>query len=99
MMKLVLAPKSIERIEEEKSSNRKVKKSGQNTSENHENEKTLQLKIRDNFTLKHGYIDSNQEFTRSGNHPSILPLFGRLGEISHFTTTNLKIHDISWVTI
>jgi hypothetical protein len=26
----------------------------------------------------HGCIDVNQEFTRCGNHPNILPLFGRL---------------------
>jgi hypothetical protein len=27
----------------------------------------------------HGCIDANQKFTRYGNQPNILPLFGRLG--------------------
>jgi hypothetical protein len=40
--------------------------------------KKLQHEIGDDLTQKHGYIDVNQEFTRCGNHPNILPLFGRL---------------------
>jgi hypothetical protein len=43
--------------------------------------KTLQLKIGDDLTQTHGYIDANQEFTRCGNYPNIIPLFERL-EIS-----------------
>jgi hypothetical protein len=39
----------------------------------------LQLKIGDDSTQKDSYIDTNQEFTRCGNHPNILPLFRRLG--------------------
>jgi hypothetical protein len=29
------------------------------------------------FNPKHIYIEANQMFTRCGNHPNILPLFGR----------------------
>jgi hypothetical protein len=39
----------------------------------------LYLKIGDDSTLKHDYIDVNQEFTRCENHTNILSLFGRLG--------------------
>jgi hypothetical protein len=38
----------------------------------------LQLKEGEDLTQKHNYIEANQEFTRCGNHPNILPLFGRL---------------------
>jgi hypothetical protein len=31
------------------------------------------------FNPKHNYNEANQMFTRCGNHPNILPLFGRLG--------------------
>jgi hypothetical protein len=41
--------------------------------------KNIAAKIGDDLTQKHNYIDANQEFTRCGNHPNILPLFGRLG--------------------
>jgi hypothetical protein len=40
--------------------------------------KILQHKIGDDSTQKDSYIDVNQTFTRCGNHPNILPLFGRL---------------------
>jgi hypothetical protein len=40
--------------------------------------KTLQHKIGDDLTQKHDYIDTNQEFTRCGNHHNILSLFGGL---------------------
>jgi hypothetical protein len=39
----------------------------------------LQLKVRDDLTSKHYYIDVNQEFTWCENHPNIISLFGRLG--------------------
>jgi hypothetical protein len=38
----------------------------------------VELMIGDELALKHNYIDVNQEFTRCGNHPNILLLFGRL---------------------
>jgi hypothetical protein len=41
--------------------------------------KILQHEEGDDSIQKHNYIDVNQEFTRCGNHPNILPLFGRLG--------------------
>jgi hypothetical protein len=41
--------------------------------------KTLQLKIGEDLAQTHGCIDANQESTRCGNQPNILPLFGRLG--------------------
>jgi hypothetical protein len=41
--------------------------------------KILQLKIGDELTQTHICIDANQESTRYENHPSILPLFRRLG--------------------
>jgi hypothetical protein len=47
--------------------------------------KTLQHEEGDDSIQKHNYVDVNQEFTRCGNHPNILPLFGKLGEISHFS--------------
>jgi hypothetical protein len=34
---------------------------------------------RRDLTLKHGYIDVNQEFIRCRNHSNILSLFERLG--------------------
>jgi hypothetical protein len=55
-MRLILAPKSMEGIEE------KLLKS---------------QKMKDGPTQKDSYIDANQWFTRCGNHPNILPLFGR----------------------
>jgi hypothetical protein len=39
----------------------------------------MQLNNGDESTKKDSYIDANQEFTRCGNHPNILSLFGRLG--------------------
>jgi hypothetical protein len=45
--------------------------------------KTLQHKIGDDLTQKHDYIDTNQEFTRCGNHHNILTLW-RIEGISHF---------------
>jgi hypothetical protein len=43
---------------------------------------------RDSIT-KISYIDENQTSTRCGNCPNILPLFGRLGRISHNLSTLL----------
>jgi hypothetical protein len=77
-MRHVLAPKP-QKESKKNSSNREVKSRAENTSENHKKWKTLQLKIWDDSTQKDNYIDANQEFTRCGNHPNILPLFGRLG--------------------
>jgi hypothetical protein len=36
------------------------------------------IMVGDDSTQKDSYIDASQEFTRCGNHPNILPLFGRL---------------------
>jgi hypothetical protein len=47
--------------------------------------KTFQHIERGDSIQTHGCIDSNQEFTKCGNRPNILPLFGRLGENSHFS--------------
>jgi hypothetical protein len=41
--------------------------------------KLSELKIGDDLTQTHICVDADQEFTRCGNHPNILPLFGRLG--------------------
>jgi hypothetical protein len=54
-------------------------KSGQKYLQKSWKLKMLQLKIEGDLTLKHDYIDANQEFTRCENHPNILPLFWRLG--------------------
>jgi hypothetical protein len=70
--RLVLAPKTMEEIDEN-SSNREI----ENTSKNHKKLKILQLKIGEDLAQTHGYIDANQEFTRCRNHPNILLLFGR----------------------
>jgi hypothetical protein len=40
--------------------------------------KKLQHNIGDDLTQKNNNIDSNQEFTRCGNHHNILSLFGGL---------------------
>jgi hypothetical protein len=77
-MKLILAPKHIEGINDI-SSNCEIKNQAKNTFKNHKNKKILQLKIGDDLTLKHDYIDGNQEFIRCRNQPNILPLFRRLG--------------------
>jgi hypothetical protein len=53
--------------------------SGQKYLQKSQKWKILQLKIWDDSTQKGNYIDANQEFTRCGNHPNILPLFERLG--------------------
>jgi hypothetical protein len=54
----------------------------------------LQLKIRDDSTQKDSYIDANQEFTKCGNHPNILPLFERLGRylISLISSLRYEAH-------
>jgi hypothetical protein len=54
--------------------------------------KTLQRKIGDDSTQKDSYIDANQEFTRCGNHPNILPLFGRFGR-SHTSLLSSLRHE------
>jgi hypothetical protein len=60
-MRLILAPKHREGINEKliKSWDRKL---GQNYLQKLWKWKTLQLKIGDNLTLKHGYIVANQDF-------------------------------------
>jgi hypothetical protein len=78
MMRLILAPKSMEEIKEELLKSQS-KKSGQKYLQKSQKWKILQLKIGDDSTQKDSYIDANQEFTRCENHPSILPLFERLG--------------------
>jgi hypothetical protein len=80
MMRLILAPKSMEGIEE-KLLKSWSQKSGQKHLWNSQKWKTLQLKIGDDLTQIDSYIDANQEFTRCENHPNILPLFGRLGRL------------------
>jgi hypothetical protein len=78
MMRLILAPKSMEGIEQKllKSGSQK---SGQKYLRKSQKYKTLQLKIGDDSTQKDSYINANQKFTRCENHPNILPLFRRLG--------------------
>jgi hypothetical protein len=77
MIRLILAPKSTEGIEEKllKSWSKKL---GQKYLQKSQKWKTLQLKIGDDSTQKDSYIDANQEFTRCENHPNIFPLFGWL---------------------
>jgi hypothetical protein len=41
--------------------------------------KTFQHIDRGDSIKTHRYIDANPVFIRCGNHPNILPLFGRLG--------------------
>jgi hypothetical protein len=41
--------------------------------------KNITAQQKNDSTQKDSYIDANQGFTRCGNHPNILPLFGRLG--------------------
>jgi hypothetical protein len=55
--------------------------------------KTLQLKIGDDLTVKHGYIDANQEFTRCRNHSNILPLFAGLGISLTSLLSSLRLHE------
>jgi hypothetical protein len=78
MMTLVLAPKSMEGIEEKLFKSRSHK-SGQKNLQKSQKWKTLQLKIGDELTQTQRCIDANQESTRCENHPNILPLFGRSG--------------------
>jgi hypothetical protein len=77
MISLILAPKSTEVIEE-KLLKLRSQKLGQKYIQKSQKWKTLQLKIGNDSTLKHGYIDANQKFIRCENHPNILPLFERL---------------------
>jgi hypothetical protein len=58
--------------------NREVKNQAKNISENHENG-NHSAQDRRSIKQKDSYIDANQMFTRCGNHPNILSLFGRLG--------------------
>jgi hypothetical protein len=50
----------------------------------------LQLKEGDDLTQKDNYIDVNQEFTRCGNHPNIIPLFERLERSLTFLLSSLR---------
>jgi hypothetical protein len=52
--------------------------------------KNIAAKIGDDLTQMHNYIDANQEFTRCGNHPNILPLFERLGRFLTFLLSFLR---------
>jgi hypothetical protein len=78
MMRLVLAPKSMEGIKEKLLKSRS-QKSGQRCLRKSRKWKILQPKIGDDSIQKDSYIDANQESTRCGNHSNILPLFGRSG--------------------
>jgi hypothetical protein len=66
MMKLILALKSIEGIEE-KLLKSWSKKSGQKYIQKSQKWETLQLKMEGNSTQKDSYIDVDQESTRCGN--------------------------------
>jgi hypothetical protein len=76
-MRLILAPKPIEEIDE-----KLLKSWDQNSGQKYlwksQKWKTLQHKIGDDLTQTHNYIDVNQEFTRCRNCHNILPLFGLL---------------------
>jgi hypothetical protein len=78
MLSLILATFPMEKIEEKllKLWNRK---SGQKYLWKSRKRKTWQHNVGDDSMEKHKYIDANQESTRYGNHPNILPLFRRLG--------------------
>jgi hypothetical protein len=76
MMRLILALKSTEGIKE-KLLKSWSQKSGQKYLWKSQKRKILQLKIEDGSTLKHSYIDTNQECTRCKKYPNILPLFER----------------------
>jgi hypothetical protein len=100
MMRLILAPKSMEEIKEELLKSQS-KKSGQKYLRKSQKWKILQLKIVDDSTQKGSYIDANQEFTRCENHPCSLPLFERsgrsltsllssLGHEAHITPSKMK---------
>jgi hypothetical protein len=54
-------------------------KSGQKYLQKSQKWKILQIKIGYDSTPKDTYLDAKQEFTRCGNHPNILSLFGRMG--------------------
>jgi hypothetical protein len=73
-MRLILAPKPMEEIDEKLLKSWDWKSGLQGA--------TLQHMIGDDLTQAHTYIDANQEFTKCGNIHNILPLFGGL-EGSH----------------
>jgi hypothetical protein len=80
-MRLILAPKSTEWIKEKLLKSRR-QKLDKNYLQKSQKWKILQLNKGDESTQKDSYIDANQEFTRCGNHPNILSLFERLGDLS-----------------
>jgi hypothetical protein len=88
MMRLVLAPNSMEGIKEKlfKSQEHKIR---QKYSKNHRKRKNRLHTWREDSITKFSYIDENQTPTRYGNHLNILPLFGRLVRISHNLSTLL----------
>jgi hypothetical protein len=78
MLMLILAIFSMEEIKERfyKSQERK---SGQKIPQKIKKIKTFQQIAKGDLIQTHCCIDANQEFTRCGNYPNILPLFRRLG--------------------
>jgi hypothetical protein len=63
----------------------------------------LQHNIGDDLAQKHGYIDTNQEFTRCGNCHNMLPLFrglnGSLTFSPHLSYTMKHTHTSQKVTM
>jgi hypothetical protein len=78
MLRLILATFPMEEIKERlfKSQERK---SAQKYLRKSRKWKIFQLIERGDSIQTHGCIDVNQEFTRCGNHPNILPVFERFG--------------------
>jgi hypothetical protein len=89
MMRIILAPKPMEGIKEKLLKSRD-RKSGKKCHRKSWKWKTLQLKIGDDSIQKDSYIDANQESTRCGIHPNILPLFGRLERFFTSLLSSLK---------
>jgi hypothetical protein len=88
-MRLNLAPKSTKGIDEKLLKSRS-QKSGQKCLRKSQKWKTLQLKTEDYSIKKDIYIYANQESTRCGNHPIILPLFERSGRILTSLLSSLR---------
>jgi hypothetical protein len=78
MWRLILATFPMEEIEE-RLFNSQEPKLGQKCLRKSRKWKTFQHIERGDSIQTHGCMDANQEFTMCGNHPNILPLFGRLG--------------------
>jgi hypothetical protein len=78
MLRLILATFSMEEIEERLFKSQEWK-SGEKYLQKSSKWRIFQHIEWGDSIQTHICIDANQEFTRYGNHPNILPLFGRLG--------------------